>query len=85
MKQIYHFSDQLGSVDCIPCAERNHSGQYSRDHIPTKALLNSPYPDNLMDVGMCQECNFGVGDETPTPRTNERSIDGSAAPDGLPS
>ena len=31
MKQIYHFSDKLGSVDCIPCAERNHSGQYSRD------------------------------------------------------
>ena len=26
MKQIYHFSDQLGSVDCIPCPEKNHSG-----------------------------------------------------------
>ena len=57
MKQIYHFSNQLGSVDCIPCPENNHSGRYSRDHIPTKALLDSPYPENLMDVGMCQECN----------------------------
>ena len=44
MKQIYHFSNQLGSLDCIPCPENNHSGRYSRDHIPTKALLNSPYP-----------------------------------------
>ena len=61
MKQIYHFSNQLGSVDCIPCPENNHSGRYSRDHIPTKALLNSPYPENLMDVGMCQECNSGFG------------------------
>ena len=26
MKQIYHFSDQLGSVDCIPCPEKNPSG-----------------------------------------------------------
>ena len=59
MEQIYHFSDQLGSVDCIPCLGENHSGRYSRDHIPTRALLNPPYPENLMDVGMCQECNSG--------------------------
>ena len=59
MKQIYHFSDQLGSMDRIPCPERNHSGRCSRDHIPTKALLNPPYPENLMDVLMCLECNSG--------------------------
>ena len=59
MKQIYHFSDQLRSVDSIPCPEKNHSGRYSRDHIPTKALLNPPYPENLMDVGTCKECNSG--------------------------
>ena len=59
MKQIYHFSDQLSSVDCIPCPEKNHSGRYSRDHIPTKALLNPPYSENLMDVGMCRESNSG--------------------------
>ena len=59
MKQINHFSDQLSSVDCIPCSEDNHSRRYSRDHIPTKALLNPPYPESLMDVGMCQQYNSG--------------------------
>ena len=59
MKQIYHFSDQLGSVDCLPCPENNHDRRYSRDHVPSKALLNPPYPENLMGVGMCQECNSG--------------------------
>ena len=59
MKQIYHFSDQLSSEDCIPCHDNSHSKQYSRDHIPTKALLDPPYPESLMGVGMCQECNSG--------------------------
>ena len=84
MKQIYHFSDNLGSVDCIPCAERNHSGQYSRDHIPTKALLNSPYPENLMDVGMCLECNSRFAkDEEYFAAFLGSVISGSIAPDPL--
>ena len=41
MEQIYHFSDQLGSVDCIPCLGENHSGRYSRDHIPTRSAIES--------------------------------------------
>ena len=84
MKQIYHFSDQLGSVDCIPCPEKNHSGRYSRDHIPAKALLNSPYPENLMDVGMCQECNSGFAkDEEYLAAFLASVISGSIEPDPL--
>ena len=59
MNQIYHFSDQLSDNDCIPCSVDSHNGRYSRDHIPTKALLDPPPPENLMPVGMCQECNAG--------------------------
>ena len=59
MKQINHYSDQLSSMHRIPCAETSHTGRYSRDHIPSKSLLNPPYPENLMQVGMCQECNSG--------------------------
>ena len=84
MKQIYHFSDQLGSVDRIPCPEKNHSGRSSRDHIPTKALLNSPYPENLMDVGMCQECNSGFArDEEYFAAFLASVISGSTEPDPL--
>ncbi len=84
MKQIYHFSDQLGSVDSIPCPEKNHSGRYSRDHIPTKALLNPPYPENLMDVGMCKECNSGFAkDEEYFSAFLASVISGSIDPDPL--
>ena len=84
MKQIYHFSDQLSSVDCIPCAETNHSGRYSRDHIPSKALLKSPYPENLMPVGMCQECNSGFSkDEEYFSSFLTSVITGSTEPDSL--
>ena len=82
MKQIYHFSDQLRSADCIPCLEDNHRGRYSRDHIPTKALLNRPYPENLMDVGMCQECNSGFAkDEEYFAAFLASVISGSIEPD----
>ena len=84
MKQIYHFSDQISSLDCIPCAERNHSGRYSRDHIPSKALLNPPFPENLMDVGMCQECNSGFSkDEEYFVAFLASVISGSTEPDSL--
>ena len=84
MKQIYHFSDQLDSTDCIPCPENSHSGRYSRDHIPTKALLNPPYPENLMVVGMCQECNSGFGrDEEYFAALLASVITGSTEPDSL--
>ena len=63
MKQIYHFSDQLAGMDCIPCDDGSHSSRYSQDHIPTKAFLNPPSPENLMGVGMCQECNSGFSED----------------------
>ena len=84
MKQIYHFSDQLASVDYIPCSEHHHNGRYSRDHIPSKALLNVPYPENLMDVGMCQDCNSGFGrDEEYFAAFLASVISGSTEPDPL--
>ena len=84
MKQIYHFSDQLAGMDCIPCDNGSHSGRYSRDHIPSKALLNPPYPENLMGVGMCQECNSGFSeDEEYFGAFLASVISGSTEPDPL--
>ncbi len=84
MEQIYHFSDQLSSVSCIPCAEKSHIGRYSRDHVPSKALLNLPYPEDLMDVGMCQECNSGFSkDEEYFAAFLASVISGSTEPDSL--
>ena len=84
MKQIYHFSDQLDGMDYIPCDGGSHSGKYSQDHIPTKALLNPPYPENLMGVGMCRECNSGFSeDEEYFAAFLASVVSGSTEPDPL--
>ncbi len=84
MKQIYHLSDQLSSMDCIPCTKKDHRGRYSRDHVPSKALLNPPYPENLTDVRMCQECNSGFSkDEEYFAAFLASVISGSTEPDSL--
>ena len=84
MKQIYHISDQLAGVDCLPCSENNHNGKYNQDHIPAKALLNFPYPENLMAVGMCQDCNSRFGrDEEYFAAFLASVISGSTEPDPL--
>ena len=71
-------------MDCIPCDDGSHSGSYNRDHIPTKALLNPPYPENLMPVGMCQECNSGFSkDEEYFAAFLASVISGSTEPEPL--
>ncbi|MGA5312298.1 hypothetical protein [Micromonospora taraxaci] len=32
----------------------------TRDHVPPKVFLDKPYPDNLLIVGSCDECNGGL-------------------------
>ena len=59
MRQLNDYSDERIRETCIPCGEDHNSGTYNRDHVPAKALLNPPYPENLPVVRMCQECNSG--------------------------
>ena len=35
----------------------------NRDHVPSKALLREPYPDNLPVVKICRECNSGFSED----------------------
>ncbi len=71
-------------MDYIPCDDGSHSGRYSQDHVPTKALLNPPYPENLMGVGMCQQCNSGFSeDEEYFAAFLASVISGSTEPDPL--
>lgn len=84
MKQIRRFCVQLASVDCIRCDNGTHTRRYSRGHVPTKALLNPPYPENLMPIGMCEECNTGFSmDEEYLAAFLASAISGSTEPDPL--
>lgn len=55
MRQIKTFSDSRLDSQCAYC------GKYpeNRDHVPSKILLDRPFPDNLPVVSSCIECNSG--------------------------
>lgn len=55
MDQILPFADDRLINDCIFCGAKADT----RDHIPSRILLASPYPDNLPVVGACNICNQG--------------------------
>ena len=57
MKQLNGYSDFRNHGLCIHCGEGLHRGSRSRDHIPTRALLDRPYPDYLPTVEVYGECN----------------------------
>lgn len=50
------FSDERLDYSCSYCGE---NAPVTRDHVPSRILLDDPFPDNLPLVGCCQKCNSG--------------------------
>ena len=59
MKQIREYVDERLKGACIHCGGWLSKTEKSRDHVPSKALLRKPYPDNLPMVDVCRACNSG--------------------------
>lgn len=55
MKNIKKFSDNRHDSQCAYCGENSTT----RDHTPSKVLLESPYPKELHVVPSCYSCNNG--------------------------
>lgn len=55
MRQIKTFSDSRLINLCAYCGKVSNT----RDHVPSKILLEKPYPENLPVVPSCFECNNG--------------------------
>jgi len=55
MKKVKTYSDSRLDTQCVYCG----SFPENRDHVPSKILLDKPYPDNLPVVPSCIECNNG--------------------------
>lgn len=53
MDQLNSFADNRLIRGCIYCA----GSADTRDHVPSKCLLEQPYPTNLPVVGCCESCN----------------------------
>lgn len=55
MLQIKPFSDRRFDSQCAYCGK--HPDTF--DHVPSKILLEKPYPENLQGVNSCLSCNNG--------------------------
>lgn len=53
------FFDQRNAGFCVHCGGDDSTS----DHVPSKVLLDEPYPDNLPLVPACQTCNNGFSDD----------------------
>ena len=42
---------------CVHCGRGLDAVNFSQEHIPSKCLLMKPYPDELMTLPACRECN----------------------------
>lgn len=53
MDQIINYSDNRLLRGCIYC----ENSADTRDHVPSRCLLDQPFPQNLPVVGCCNSCN----------------------------
>lgn len=55
MKHLDNFGDSRQMLQCVYCG-----GTISTlDHVPSKAFLDEPFPENLPKVPACLKCNYG--------------------------
>jgi hypothetical protein len=59
MEQIEEFVDERQTAWCIHCGAWITGLETSRDHVPSKCLLQEPHPANLAVVQVCAACNKG--------------------------
>ncbi len=61
MDQLNNYADTRLIQGCIYCG----ATAKTRDHVPSKCLLEVPYPTNLPVVGCCNSCNqsFSIDEE----------------------
>lgn len=65
MDQIAEFVDERQKAWCIHCGGWIVELETNLDHVPSKALLQKPYPPNLPTVRVCKACNeaFALDEE----------------------
>jgi len=80
MEQLQNFGDSRQTGFCAYCGR----GAETRDHVPSKVLLDEPYPTNLPVVPACQSCNESFSlDEEYVACLVECALTGSADADGV--
>ena len=80
MRQFQNFGDDRNQGYCVHCGGEDAT----RDHVPSKALLDRPLPENLPVAPACLPCNNGFSpDEEYVACLIECVICGTTDPSGL--
>ena len=80
MDQLRDYADSRLLNGCICCG----GPAETREHVPSRCLLEQPYPDNLPVVGSCASCNQGFSkDEEYLVCLVESALCGSTDPDKI--
>ena len=80
MDQLRDYADSRLLNGCIYCG----GPAETRDHVPSRCLLERPYPPNLPVVGSCARCNQGFSrDEEYFVCLIESALCGSTDPDKM--
>jgi hypothetical protein len=56
MQQFHCYGDERNKGYCVHCGGPDKTV----DHVPSKVLLDEPYPANLMAASSCRKCNNGL-------------------------
>ena len=57
MRYMDDYSDEGLKGGCVHCGSGIDGASANRDHVPSRCLLQEPYPDNLPVVPSCVQCN----------------------------
>jgi hypothetical protein len=60
VRQLRSFGDEREVLSCVYCGDGPIE---SRDHVPSRVLLDEPYPENLPVVPACAACNHGFSQD----------------------
>jgi hypothetical protein len=78
MRQIRNYADSRHYERCVYCGD---GGIKTRDHVPSKVLLDAPYPENLPVLPACAGCNASfAADEEYVACLLECTVAGSTDP-----
>lgn len=80
MQHLNTYADERLAAFCVHCGARPDT----RDHAPSKVLLDEPYPPNLPVLGACASCNASFSeDEVYVACLIECVLVGSAQPEDM--
>lgn len=63
LKSINDYADERHKGWCIHCGSVLVAVESNLDHIPSKTILDRPFPDNLPTIRICRSCNTSFSND----------------------